>query len=492
MTTETLKKTRPLPSRAQAIDLLWRKGILYWKLDSAQKQIYDLYKNNTALITVIEISRRVGKSFSLCLMAIEKAIQDAESTLIYACETSIMVSKIILPIFRLILKDCPEDLRPEYKKHDKAYYFKNGSILKIEGCEDPDRLRGSACHMAIVDEAGFIKELSYLVSDILIPQFLTTNGRLVLSSTPPADLKHPFLDSFVPRAKYTKSYLMMSIDDYFALVEKDPPLFKDRINKAMILEEIERLGRNSPTVRREYFCERVVETEGTVIPEFNSELEKEIVQEWPRPPKYDFYTCMDIGSANDYTFILFAYYDFRAAKLIIEDEYMMRYEETTSKNIALTIRAKEAELFTDATGTPIQPYLRVADNNNPILLNDLAASYQIYFATTRKDEKKAAINDLRTRIGEKNIIINPKCTNLIDHIKYAQWATNGKTFKRHPDFGHYDGLDTAVYLIRNIHWDKNPYGKEAFGVNYYIPPSQRNILSKSAEAFKKMFKINRN
>ena len=53
--------------------------------------------------------------------------------------------------------------------------------------------------------------------------------------------------------------------------------------------------------------------------QLEQELKEEIIRDWPKPPFFDGYVSMDLG-AVDLTGILFAYYDFRANKIIIEDE----------------------------------------------------------------------------------------------------------------------------------------------------------------------------
>lgn len=94
-------------------------------------------------------------------------------------------------------------------------------------------------------------------------------------------------------------------------------------------------GINTEAARRELFCEIIKDSHSSALPEFTPELEKEIVKEWPKPPHYDSYVSMDLGG-KDLTAVLFAYYDFRADKVVIEDELIMDFRETESNIEKLT------------------------------------------------------------------------------------------------------------------------------------------------------------
>src|SRR5260221_8615663 len=155
----------PAISRAEAADLLWRKGILHWKLDTCQKDMHKLYYSTTYEKLVFNCSRRIGKSYTLLILAMELCNKKPFSQIKYAAQTKLAVKNIILPTVRSILMDCPPDLRPEWHAHDGVYRFPNGSELHIAGANgsNVDKLRGSAADLAIVDEAAFVDNLEYLV-----------------------------------------------------------------------------------------------------------------------------------------------------------------------------------------------------------------------------------------------------------------------------------------------------------------------------------------
>ncbi len=196
-----------------------------------------------------------------------------------------------------------------------------------------------------------------------------------------------------------------------------------------------------------------------VIPEANEETMARIVKEYQKPPYFDPYVSMDIG-VKDLTGVLYGYYDFLTGKIVIEDEATFKGRSFTTANLAASIIQFEERLW----GLK-KPFLRIADNNNLILLNDLNIDYGLSFIPTAKDNKHAWLNQIRILIAEERLIINPRCKQLIFHLKNATWNKNKTEYERSLDGGHYDLVDALAYLIRNIAYTKNPYPR-GYGMTY--------------------------
>ena len=75
---------------------------------------------------------------------------------------------------------------------------------------------------------------------------------------------------------------------------------------------------------------------------------------------------------------------------------------------------------------------------------------------TAKDHKDVALAELRTAVGNHQIIIHPRCVKLQSHLKFGIWDANRKKFARVDGFGHFDLIDALVYLYRNVSKRKNP------------------------------------
>jgi len=485
-----MSKNQKSISKAEAIDRLWRLGELSWKLDSCQKHLYAKFKNSKYRKVVWNCSRRLGKSFTLLVVALEYALQNPNTQIKYATFTALAGQNIILPTIRTILNDCPEDLKPNYVKNEKAFYFQNGSVIQIQGTDEgnAEKLRGTASHLSILDEAGFMDDLDYVINDILLPQALTTNGRMIIASTPPKSPDHPFVH-LIAEGQRNDSYIKKTILDAIEDIKNDPPHLRNRLNPEIVQElMIASGGEQSSTWQREYLCNVQIDSSRAVIPEFNEAVEKITVVEWPRPPKYDAYTSLDLGFV-DYTAALFAYLDFVNNKLVIEDELWMNGHEVTTKHLAEQVREKEAALWTDPKSKLQQDvYLRVSDDDL-LTLNDLYRQHGLTFIPTRKDNKETAINDVRMKIGAGNIVINPRCKNLIFQLKTATWAKNRKTFDRSSDAGHYDLIDALVYLVRNVQWQKNPYPIVGANPAFDVFSKGSQYLSSTANTVKNIFRV---
>ena len=469
-------------SKKQAIDKLWRMGNLEWKLKGIQKEMRRAIVDNPGKRATFLVSRRSGKSFTMCAVATETCIKTPNCIVKYVCPRQKMVKTIVNPIMRVILEDCPPDLKPEYKEADKKYVFPNGSEIQFAGSDSGniESLRGGFAQLCLIDEAGFVDDLDYSVKSVLSPTTKTVNGKIVLASTPSRSPDHEFMSKFVEPADADGTLIKYTI--------YDNPMFTEKIIQETIEEYS--LGENDPQFRREYLCEIEVDTEAKVVPEYTTELEKDIVKLQDRPVHFDIYVSGD-PAARDLTVILFGYYDYLNSQLVIEDELVLGGKGTfiTTQEIADGIMRKEKLLFTNKlTGEVKKPYLRVMDNNNLILINDLFTEHGLQFTPTAKDNKEAQVNKLRMWLKQGKIIIDPKCVNLRYHLKMARWKMDrngnrkgfehvGGTSDGKLKANHCDALDALLYMVRNVDISKDPYPADYFelkGAGVHFPRGYEN------------------
>lgn len=449
-------------SKKDAIEALWRKAILHWKLDKNQLEMYDFCRNTGHKTIVIGCSRQLGKSYFLTTLAIEECLKRPYSIVKFIAPKVKDIKRIISPLVRELTADCPKDLKPSYVTQDHIFKFPNGSEIQLAGTDNghAESIRGNKAHLCIIDEAGFCDDLDYIVNSILIPTTTTTGGKIVMASTPSKAPDHPFM-SFLKHAESQQRFIKKTIYD-------NPRLTEDDIN--MIADALPG-GKDGSDFKREYMVEMITSEDDAVVPEFTRELEALVVKDYPKPPYYDCYVAMDIGT-RDLTVVLFAFYDFIQSKIIIEDEIVLSGKKMLTDSLAALVKMKEAELWTHpSTGQIKVPALRVSDNNNLILLNDLAVKHQITFLPTLKDNSDAALNNMRMLLRSERIIINPRCKTLIYHLKSAIWNKARNSYARSGDAGHYDAIDSLKYLCRNVNMTKNPYP-----ANYQLANSQLPIF----------------
>lgn len=432
--------------------------------NSNQKEMYKIYKeagDNSILVWLL--SRQSGKSFGMGIIATMTCMEKSNVIVKLLTDTKLHCRTVYEPIFRQIFEKFPEDLRPEYISSQYVYIFKNGSQIQMAGSDgnSAERLRGQASDLVLIDEAAFCTNLDYNVMSILLPTCTHSGGKIILASTPPDDPTHDFVH-------------------YIEKAEKEGRLTKKTIydNQMLTKEQVDNLiskfpgGVNNHQFRREYLCELIKDEELSVIPEITEELLNDIVKEHPLPPYFNRYVAMDIGF-RDFTVVLFGYYDFRADKIIIQDEICKNGLEIHLPVFTKEIMDKESDLWLNVlTNELIKPDVRVSDIN-PFVLQELAIeskkidnNRKLSFIIADKDNKLANINKLRVLLANKKIIISPKCVNLIRHLKHCRWKdkTSKDEFAKSPDNGHYDAVDALLYFTRAINYNKNPY-PSTYGYN---------------------------
>lgn len=477
-----MSQTKPNITPKDAIRELWSRGILQHKLHPVQRKMLASYISQNNKTTVIACARRLGKSFLLCVLASEKCMQQPRAIVKYLCPTKKQVKIVIQPIMDEIFKDCPPEMKPEFKYNDYMYVFPNGSQIHLAGSDGGhhESLRGGKSDLWIIDEAGYCDDLKYVVNSILTPTTLTTGGRGILASTPSLSPDHDFIEHFLKPAEFKNELIKYTI--------YDNPL----ISKAELDEVIRGFpqGEADLEFRREYLCDVIQSSDRTIIPEFTDEIQAEIVREVARPPFYDSYVSMDIG-ARDLTAVLFAYYDFKNGVIVVEDELIQDGMTLLLDKFAMAIKKKEEALWTSPlSGEFRPPYLRVADNNNLIMLNQLSYDHNIQFIPTAKDQKDAAIANVRLRIANKQLMIHPRCKSLIYHLRNGTWNKQKTSFSRSPDAGHYDAIDALIYLVRNIQISKNPY-PSGYGLvqgQDYFSPGYKKDYTPQQEQWLQLFK----
>lgn len=459
-------------TKERALAELWRRGeISDIKLHATQLDIYGAFKASKARKFVVNCSRRLGKSYMFCVICDETARRTPNTQIKYAAPTAKAVRKIVKPIFKKLWDDCPKDLRPKWDSMDQCYKYPNGSEIHIAGTDqgNAENLRGTEAKLVIVDEAGICDDLEYVLQDILMPQTLTCNGRILIGSTPPRTPGHEYVKIYL-EAKTRGASIDKTIHD-------NPLVTAEQIAEYMD----ESGGADSTTWKREYLAQFVTDAETQIIPEFTEEKQKQLVQEIQTPSHYDAYVSMDVGF-EDLTFIVFGYWDFSSGCLVVQDEVVLQGgTEVRTDIIASMTRNMETDLWDEKP-----PYLRVSDTE-PILLNDLQETYGVQFLPTEKDNKEAAINALRLLVTQNKLVIHPRCQSLIAHLRYGVWDKKRKNFERTKAHGHFDGIDALVYMVRNIRKDNNPYPHKRHDQYTEFVPEYQPPLNSTAKGFRDLF-----
>jgi hypothetical protein len=342
---------------------------------------------------------------------------------------------------RTLHDSCPMELRPQWNSLDSCYRYPNGSEIHLAGANDghADDSRGQRAHLCIVDEAGFVDDLDYLAGSVLLPQTLTTGGRLILISTPPITPAHAFIAE-VELARGRGGHIFRTIDDCTHLSDKQ---------KADLIESMG--GKLSTRARRELWCEHIVDEERAVVPEFSDDRRSRIVVPVPPPTHEQPTIAIDVGF-EDLTAILFGYWHFATARLHIQREVVIKRGRTDQ--VAQAITDTEATLW--SANQNLAPPVRWSDTDLR-LIADLGELHNLGVTPTAKDDKESQVNALRMLVKDERIRIDPSCVMLIGTLRTAVWNKARTSFERLREYGHADALDALIYLHRNVDRYSNPY-----------------------------------
>jgi phage FluMu gp28-like protein len=246
--------------RKHAIHTCWRRKDLNYFLRPCQEKLDQAFKQTKGKLFVANSSRRIGKSWWSGKICLERAITFNDQHIIFATALAKDVEEIILPAFKVLLSDCPEEMRPGYLSSKKKFLFPNGSSIVLAGLDrNPDGIRGRFCDLFVFDEAAFIDNLDYLYSSVVIPMFKgRKNAIAIMISTPPRTPAHPF-QSFCQKAELENAYIKMTINDDPLTSEEEKQEFK----KECLTET---------DWRREYLCEFITDENLAVIPEWKDDF----------------------------------------------------------------------------------------------------------------------------------------------------------------------------------------------------------------------------
>lgn len=432
-----------------------------WYLRDDQLRMYDYLTVKKKV--VVNTHRRYGKSTTAFVYIFERCLTEK---IIVRCggQTQKSFKDIYNTIADQIFDRCPE-FKPKWDYDEGCYKFHTGSKLFIFGMSDKaeaDKGRGALAHIIYCDEYGFwAYRANYMLTSVLSPQLDTTDGTLIITSTPPEDLTHD----------YIKQVSNAGMGDYYYLHDIDMSIKMGIIDDATHEKIIMRCGgKDTDAYKREYQCMLIASTQRLVIPEAQDTTLYE--HDWKRPDKLQPNVYLDLG-LKDNSFGVFGYVDFIAQKLVIEDELMVNYK--TTSDLVRLIKKKEEQL-----GFPEKYVIRKADAQ-PQQVYDIANDYKLPIMAIQKmvkgDQndsgyKEGIINALRVNLSIGRLRINPRCKELIKQLKYGIYNELRTDFERTQELGHLDGMMALAYMNYHIDWNYNPYPHPYLSLNrfeYYVP-----------------------
>ena len=472
---------------AEHVEAAWTVGNLAYRLRNAQRAILAAWHEARKIGRkfYIEATRRLGKSSFGLFWLTEGCIEKPGSVAMFFAPVRDGLNDYILPLIEEVFADCPEHLRPRYSANRFTLTFKNGSKILFRGSNmKQHRLRrGSALYRVFVDEARDVDELKVLITSVVLPSLFSTEGCLMISSTP-ADSDEHDLKFFRDLAESEGWFKKVTIWDAAELDPADFPV--DRI------EEFKKETGDPIIFAQEYECQWVRDPNKMIVSAWNKEtmtVPQFFIEEKKKAPEFQFYRyfeAVDFG-IRDKTVLLVGFYHYLDATLYVEKEIVINGPEMTTKTFGDTVLSLEAEMKIDR-----KVYLRVSDSDagSQLLANDLLQSHHIAFYQTDKERLHAMVNKLNVMVGAKRVVVSTDCPFLIGSLSNCQWDDDRREFKRTPLYGHADAVAALVYLVRNL-VESNPipydYDRQRFvpgAENVRIPWIPRAHEEKNLEVMR--------
>jgi len=466
----------------------WRRGDLRYKLHSGWVPIYEeIFARPEVTRWVLEIARKWGKTYFLVTLCAMLCLRHQRARIPYGAPTLKHLEEFVLPVLDEVSADAPEDVRPVYEPSTGHWYFPStGSWVHFFGADDKrkaDRGRGPKALAAVFDEAGFTPVLQYVLSSIFRPSMLHGSLFTIVSSTPAPEPDH----DFTRICEVAEANNALFHRDIFS----NPLLTQEQIEK-FICDDARDNGMTrdeyvaSSAFRREYLAERVVDTTLVVMGDDWFKARPTALVEWQRPQFFDAYEVWDFGGADPRA-VLFGYWDFANATLVIEDEVNLRGQENTA-DLAEAVKAKEAELYgvnawdgtmraireermddriaallppeeveriRHAEQAPLQPYLRICDHNLETA-RDLWTIHGLAMVPAEKGELAARVNETRVALRQGRIRIHPRCKDLDRQLRTSEWTSPRATDFRRKSGEHADLLWCLITMWHNVRKNRNP------------------------------------
>ena len=329
--------------RRQAASTLWRQGDLSYLFHKGQLETWEAIQRTQGSRFVLEIARKWGKTWFLVVVAAMQCLKKPNSRVVYGAPSLKHLTEFVLPVMNEIVRDAPEEVRPEFSAFSGHWTFPNGSWVHLFGADDKrkaDRGRGPKAELAIFDEAGFSPVLQYVLTSIFRPSLLHGGGLTLLASTPAEEPEHDFT-KICEVAEANGNWMRKTIFDNPLLTEAAVQKFvaDDAKDNGFTVDEYIQ----TTEFRREYMAERVTDKTLSVVGDDWELAKPTALVEVERPQFFDAYVSLDFGGVDPHAAV-FGYWDFKAATLVIEDELLLRDGQNTQE-LADAIKAKELELW---------------------------------------------------------------------------------------------------------------------------------------------------
>lgn len=435
----------------------WRRGRLrYQTRKGAQRWLYDRAHKQRELFPgvaeplVLLCHRQLGKSHLSILLCVEECISNPGCVVNFCCDTLENARKMWEDHYGPIILDMPKCFKMWTRKDTIYFRHKDWpkhtvSKLRLRGIDyrRGDGLRGGNTSMVVIDETRNVSHLEAVIRKVITPMWRGQKRPLFIQMTTPPDNEHHDSWSYCKRAEKNNSLVRIP-------ASQNPDWDEDD-ERIMLTEYV---SKDDPDWLRELEVEMISDRSRLVIPEWSDMRDQCFVPEIVRPSHYRAFVSLDMGW-KDHSGATFALYDFANRRIGVLNELFVHY--TPTEEFAELLVQKIEETFPRGQGIKLRI---IADATSALGLADLnyaLRKHRLRVQAAQKWDREAAINNLRSGIAMGRIQVQHNCVETDEQLKNVVWNKTRKDFERDKAHGHYDLVDSLIYLNRAINWDSNPY-----------------------------------
>jgi len=419
-----MEKALTLEERTELVELAWLVGNLEYKLRPEQQLLKDVINRAGRELIVPNIARKIGKTTTCVVYALEQAIQKKQH-IRYATAFLTDLQEFLLPIFDLMLADCPEHLKPRYKASTKTFHFHNGSVIKLVGLDkNRNGLRGNIIDILIIDESAFVTNLEYLYKSVIIPATKDRPFKLIFPSTPPETPSHFWARELVPKAKLRGTYIELTLDADQSLSPEE---------RKRLLDEVG--GEDSATAQREFFCKIIIDVTRAVAPSFKKDIHVQAFE-----AEHINWRIFGDQGAKDKNPFLKVGYDHNTRKILVRSEYVPVSGLPTP---AIVEGYKAA--FPEKYGLILDCPKQLRTDYSAL---DLPSSHP------HKEDFESGLLQLNAALHQNQVIIHPDCKLLVLTLESGllnpRRTDYDRTKEQSKELGHCDAAACLIYALRGV------------------------------------------
>lgn len=393
--------------------------------------------------------RSGGKTLSACFIAWVYALLNPGAQILIICPQR-KQGKDIYWASQRIQRFGPEEYIDICKESELRIFFKNGSIITLDGCENYEAQRGVKPHLVIYDEFQHHSKEFHL--EVMQPNLTAKNASLVVLGTPPrADCYY---------VKFRQE-LLDEIEagddsrDYFEFPsEVNPSLDKKELEKTR--DRLIRSG-DEKIWLREYMAKLIWGGEGAVFTPWDRKTHMRphdvlMAIVGNNKEKLHWYSLLDPGNMSCFAVLFLAHNPLTSQIFLLDEIYETNPRNTDCKSIWERILRKEDNLY---PFHPPKTYRRIYDQaaswfqiNVKKMFPDAYMTPCVKTRIQNYNSREADTSLIKQIMGEPNsFFVSERCANFMKEVE-AYVVDEQGNFPRHNDHL----IDALIYGLKAMNF----------------------------------------